>query len=348
MEFCPGTNLLFGQNGQGKTNLLEAIYMLGYGRSFRTGTPRDCIRHGARGLRVHGEVEHQGLCRDLGIVVPDDEDKKLTIFHKPVGLAEFVGNLHVLAFTQEHLKVVRGGPAERRAFLDRALITANPGHIQRIAAYSRALKQRNRILGSALSSGVRADRTLLEAWEEKLAREGSQILCNRRRYIEEMKKEIGDPLCSRESIGIRYEASGVKTGADAAALESEFRENLQELRRNDERRGFTTIGPHRDDLKIELDGKPLADFGSAGQQRSALLALYFAQMEIHFKKRGFYPLFLMDDVEAELDNERLLAFLAHLEQRTQTFLTTAKEQVLPTLPRDSRRYRVREGTVVQV
>ena len=125
----------------------------------------------------------------------------------------------------------------------------------------------------------------------------------------------------------------------------EFRERLRAARSTDERRALTTIGPHRDDLKLILNGKSLADFGSAGQQRSSLLALYFAQMEIHCKNQGFYPVFLMDDVEAELDNERLQAFLDHLSQRTQTFLTTAKARVLPSMPEGARRFRVHEGTI---
>ena len=156
IEFCPGTNLLFGQNGQGKTNLLEAIYLLGYGRSFRTATPKDCIQHGSGEARVDGTIEHRSLIRDLGIQIPLEEEKRQLLFGKTVGLSEFIGNFHALAFTQEHLKVVRGGPAERRAFIDRALVMASPGHMQRIASYSRALKQRNRILGSCSGKRIQA------------------------------------------------------------------------------------------------------------------------------------------------------------------------------------------------
>jgi DNA replication and repair protein RecF len=346
IECGSGTNLFFGPNGQGKTNLLEAIYLLGYGRSFRSATPKDCIQHGAQECRVDGKVEHASLIRELGVSLSRTDEKQLLLHRKPAGLAEFIGKFHALAFTQEHLKIVRGGPVERRAFLDRALITASPGHMQRIASYGRALKQRNRILGNALGRGIKADHGLLDAWEEALAREGSRLLWNRFKYVEEMKRELINPLCRHESLEIRYVTAAAGKATGIQEIENGFRDRLRNSRGVDERKGFTTVGPHRDDLLLLLNERPLADFGSAGQQRSSLLALYFSQMEIHHKTLGFYPIFLMDDVEAELDNERLQAFLDHLATRTQTFLTTAKEQVLPSLPAQACRFRVVAGKIV--
>lgn len=345
LEFCPGTNLFCGRNGQGKTNLLEAVYLLGYGRSFRTSSPRECIQHGSKECRLEGTIEHGSMLRDLGISLSQSEEKKLSLHNKVVGLADFIGNFHTLAFTQEHLKIVHGGPAERRAFLDRAMITAYPGHMQRLAAYGRALKQRNHLLGSALGSGGKMDRQLLESWDEQLVQEGVRILRNRRKYVAAMKEEFLNPLCSSEKLEIQYSSMVAAAGTGDEEVEGEFRKRLREARSIDERKGFTTIGPHRDDLTLLLNGKSLADFGSAGQQRSALLALYFAQMEIHRRTCGFYPVFLMDDVEAELDSQRLQAFLEHLAHRTQTFLTTAKEQFLPPLGADALRFRVTAGQV---
>jgi DNA replication and repair protein RecF len=345
IDFCPGTNLFFGQNGQGKTNLMEAIYLLSYGRSFRTSSPRDSIRHGAPASSVTGKIEHGSMIRDVGVLLSATEEKKLLVHQKVVGLGEFIGKFHALAFTQEHLKVVRGGPAERRAFIDRAMITSFPGHMQRLAGYGRALKQRNHLLATAARSGGRIDGELIESWDEKLIQEGSRIIRNRRDYIEAMTKALGNPLSSSENLEIRYVSRILTEGAEDREIEGIFRMRLREARAGDERRGFTTVGPHRDELKLLLDERTLADFGSAGQQRSCLLALYFAQMEIHRRSCGFYPVFLMDDVEAELDRERLEAFLAHLAPRTQTFLTTAKEQFLPPLGTDARRYRVQAGRV---
>jgi DNA replication and repair protein RecF len=343
--FCPGTNLFFGRNGQGKTNLLESIFLLGYGRSFRTSSPRECIQHGQPECRMEARIEHNTGAKDLGITISQAEEKQLLLYRKPVGLGDFIGHFQVLAFTQEHLKVVRAGPGERRAFLDRALIHAYPGHMQRLAAYSRILKQRNRLLGDACASGVSADRASIESWDEKLIQEGSRILWNRMDYVAEMKKELAHPLCANEELEIHYASAAAGSQTDLRDLEGEFRQRLREASRADEKRGFTTVGPHRDDLKLLLNGKSLADYGSAGQQRSCLLALYFAQMEIHRKTRGFYPVFLMDDMEAELDMLRLQALLDHLAQRTQTFLTSAKEQWLPDFGPAAMRFQVQSGRI---
>jgi DNA replication and repair protein RecF len=256
-----------------------------------------------------------------------------------------VGSLHVLAFTQEHLKVVRGGPSERRAFLDRAMISIYPGHMQRLAAYCRTLKHRNQMLGAALAQGRKPDVTLLESWDEKLVYEGSRILGNRRRYVEEIRKDLAGDFWSHETLEIRYASTVPAEGNDLEEIETGFRRRLGEARSLDERRGFTSVGPHRDDLRLLLDGKSLADFGSAGQQRSWLLSLYFSQMEIHRKTCGFFPVFLMDDVEAELDDQRLQVFLGYLSGRTQTFLTTAKEHALPPLGLETRRFRISDGRI---
>jgi len=348
VDFCPGTNLLFGCNGQGKTNLLEAIYLLGYGRSFRTSNPRECIRHQQDECVLEGRVEHGSGVREVGLSVSRDQGKKLLLFRKPVDLEEFIGNLHVLAFTQEHLKVVRGGPGERRAFIDRALLAIQPGHIRHLASYLRTLKHRNHLLGAALARGVKPDAMLLDSWDDELIREGSCIQGNRIRYVEQIRAELAVGLWNREILEVSYRSTVPAEGDGVEEIGRGFRRKLGEARKLDERRGFTSVGPHRDDLMLLLDGKSLADFGSAGQQRSWLLSLYFSQMEIHRKTCGFFPVFLMDDVEAELDDRRLRAFLEHLSGRTQTFLTTAKKHALPPLGPDAARFRVGEGRIVSL
>ncbi len=344
-DFCAGTNLFLGQNGQGKTNLLEAIYFLGYARSFRTATPKDCIRHQHRECSANATIQHGLITRDLGVRISVTENKQLFLRHKPAGLGDFIGNFHALAFTQEHLKVVRGGPAERRAFLDRALVNVCPGHMQHLAGYGRALRQRNHLLASAVARGLKVDPTLLDSWDEKLIEEGSQVILNRLAYVEKMKGETVNAFSDKETLELRYSTTISPETGDVGRVKDDLRGRLAAVRSADERRGFTTAGPHRDDLTLLLNGKSLSDFGSAGQQRSCLLSLYFAQMEIHHKACGFYPVFLMDDVEAELDDRRLTAFLEYLSHRSQTFLTTAKEHALPPLGSEARRFRIEDGQI---
>ncbi len=346
LELSPaeGTNLLSGRNGQGKTNLLEAMYLLGYGRSFRTSTPKDCIRHNQNQCVIEGTVEHGSLTRNLKISI-GREEKKLFLFGKPASIDQFVGNLHLLAFTHEHLKVVRGAPADRRAFLDRAMVTLYPGHVSHLAAYERALKQRNRVLATGRDGNVRVDPNLLDSWDESLVKPGARILWHRWQYTEEMKRQVPLGLFGTEVLKMHY-LSTVTTDSDAVAqIEEQFRARLLQARPNDLRTGYTSVGPHRDDLKLFVNGKSLIDFGSAGQQRSGLLSLYFSQMEIHHRFHGFYPVFLVDDAEAELDEQRLRTFLQYIAERTQLFLTSAKDFLLPFMPVDTRCFGVKDGVV---
>jgi DNA replication and repair protein RecF len=346
LEIVPstGTSLFFGQNGQGKTNLLESIYLLAYGKSFRTSNPKDCIQHGQQECRVEGTIEHGSLKRDLLVSITRSE-KKLFLLGKPAPLDQFAGNLHLLAFTHEHLNVVRGSPADRRAFLDRAMISLYPGHIGCLASYGRALKQRNRILSSEREGrGISPD-NLLESWDEALVKPGARILWNRFRYVEQMKKELPQGLFGAEALKMHYYSTVDADNGELSDIENHFSKTLRNAWINDRRTGYTSVGPHRDDLKLYVNGKSLIDFGSAGQQRSGLLTLYFSQMEIHHKMNGFYPVFIVDDAEAELDEQRLNAFLKYLSQRTQTFLTSAKKFLLSAILENTGYFEVHNGKI---
>jgi len=344
IQLSPGTSLFLGRNGQGKTNLLEAIYLLGYGKSFRTATPKDCIRHGENESRVQGSVKQGELVRELQVSI-SRSGKRLYLHGKEEPLDAFVGNLHLLAFTGEHLSVVRGGPGERRAFLDRAMVMLYPSHLRHLTSYSRALKQRNRVLSGAREKRRAPDEGFLSSWEETLVQDGSKIISNRMSYTERMKEELPIGLFGAEQLEAKYVSTIVRAPATLDAITSAFREKLMRVRDADLRMGFTTVGPHRDELRLVIEGKPLAGFGSAGQQRSALISMYIAQMEIHRRAHSFYPVFLVDDVEAELDEGRLQTFLSYLAERTQTFLTTAKETMDPWMPSGLRRFEVSAGTV---
>ena len=346
LEIFPSAdaNLFSGLNGQGKTNLLESIYFLGYGKSFRTSTPKDCIQHGRTECRVEGTVEHGSLSRNLQVTITPTE-KKLFLLGKPVALDEFVGNLHLLAFTHEHLNVVRGSPADRRAFLDRAMVTLYPGHVSHLAAYSRSLKQRNSMLSAAREGRGSLEKSLLDSWDESIIRPGARIVSNRLRYVHQMKQELPQGLFGTEEMKLHYFSTLAAEDLEIGRIEELFRSRLYQARASDQRTGYTSAGPHRDDLKIYVNGKSLVDFGSAGQQRSGLLSLYFSQMEIHRKAHGFYPVFLVDDAEAELDTRRIDTFLKYLSQRTQTFLTSAKDFILTAVPANTRHFEVQNGVI---
>jgi DNA replication and repair protein RecF len=340
----PGTSLFSGRNGQGKTNILEAIYLLAYGKSFRSSKPKDCIQYGQPQCRVEGIIEQESLRRDLAVVINGSE-KKLIVLGKTASLDGFVGNLHLLAFTHEHLNVVRGGPADRRAFIDRAMVSLFPGHVGNLTEYGRALKQRNSVLSSMRDGKIPEDGCLIDTWDEALVKPGARILFNRIRYVEKMKEKLPQGLFGTEVLKLHYLSTMNAEDDTIASFEKSFLKKLQDAREKDKRTGFTSVGAHRDDLLLYVNGKSLVDFGSAGQQRSGLLALYFSQMEIHFNVHKFYPVFLVDDAEAELDPFRLNTFLQYLSSRTQTILTSSKDFLLSSLPENTGHFEVSNGTV---
>lgn len=348
LEIVPseGTTLFVGRNGQGKTNLLEAMYFLAFGRSFRTSIPRECIQHNERECCIEGTVVHGSLSRDLQVRISRTE-KKLFLHGKPVTPDTFVGNLHLLAFTQDHLNVVRKSPKDRRAFLDRAMATIYPGHVSCLAVYGRALKQRNRILSAAREGKEHLNDSLLDSWDEAIVKQGSRILQNRVHYVDQMKQHLPQNLFGSEELKMHYVSTVLGKDNSLSGVEDVFRKRLLQVRGCDQRIGATSVGPHRDDLKLYVNGKSLVDFGSAGQQRSSLLALYFSQMEIHRRTHGFYPVFLVDDAEAELDEQRLNTFLKYLSQRTQTFLTSAKDFMLPVVSQETCRMEVLNGGIIK-
>ena len=342
----PGITLFSGCNGQGKTNILEAIYLLAYSKSFHTSTPKECVKYNAPCCRVDGVIEQGSLSRDIAVTINGTE-KKVFLFGKPVPLNEFIGNLHLFAFTREHLGVVRGSPADRRAFLDRAMVSLYPEHIANLAVYNRALKQRNNVL-SAVRDGKKAyEARLIDVWDEALAHSGASVLLNRLKYVEKIKTKLPKGLFASEELKIHYISSLGIDSDDISSIKDIFRKKLWSVRERDRCSGYTSVGTHRDDLKMYVNGKSLVDFGSSGQQRSSLLSLYFSQMEIHFNEHGFYPVFIVDDAEAELDEERLLIFLSYLSSRTQTLLTSTRNFLKNSIYGDVLHFEVKDGEVLE-
>jgi DNA replication and repair protein RecF len=204
------------------------------------------------------------------------------------------------------------------------------------------------MLASAREGRNRIEEELLDSWDESIIRPGARILSNRLRYVERMKQELPQGIFSAEALKMHYFSTIESEDFEVPRIEEVFRQRLRQARSDDQRTGYTSVGPHRDDLKLYVNGKSLVDFGSAGQQRSGLLTLYFSQMEIHRKTHGFYPVFLVDDAEAELDTQRIDTFLKFLSQRTQTFLTSAKDFLLSSIPEHTRHFDVQNGKVFPV
>jgi DNA replication and repair protein RecF len=314
-------NLLYGCNGQGKTNLLEAIYLLGNPRSFRNSKLPEFIRHGQSQAMVSGNVESAGVASQIRLTL-ETGGRRVEIDNKGIKRAsDLHGRLNSVVFSPDDTGMVKSGPEARRRYLDRAVYTGDIGYLHCWHDYHRVLKQRNHLLKSQ-------DRSGLDVWTEKLAVAGAEVIERRQQYVAlldvQLQKNYATISGGSETAGIDYQPEGVKETERSAICES-LLQLFARHSRSDERYGTTTAGPHRDDLSFTLNERNLKSFGSQGQQKSFVLALKMAEMENLQEIFGEPPLLLLDDMSSELDAQRNGNLMDYLTSRDiQVFITTTE------------------------
>jgi DNA replication and repair protein RecF len=344
LDLAPGLTALVGANGEGKTNLLEALGWLATLGSFRGAPTEALVRRGAPFAVVRAEAEREG--RDLLIeaqLQPTGRNRVL-VNRQPLRRArDLLGSLRVTVFTPDDLAVVKDGPGERRRMLDDALVSLHPRHDALRAEVDKVLRQRNALLRQA---GGRLDESAaftLDVWDAKLAEAGGELVAARLDLLARVGPVLGtmyDALARRPArVGAAYESAwgaGSDGGRDpdAAALGAALATALGRARSDDVRRGVSTVGPHRDELALTIGAAPARTQASQGEQRSLALALRLAVHDVVTAATGTPPVLLLDDVFSELDPDRSAALLAHLPPG-QTLLTSASA-----LPPDARPDRV--------
>lgn len=341
---APGLNILIGENGAGKTNWLEAIGILASSRSFRTVRLAEALAFGSETGTVSGDVrESPEIVRRLQVVV-GTAAKTLLVNDKKETVQGYLGQLHAVVFTADELDIVRGQPEARRRFLDSAIVSLHPPFVQVFADYSRIVKQKNALLQQARDAGSAADRVHASVvpWNQQLASNAARIHRARLRIVERLNDALERSLFSREEIGVAYRSS-LEGKGDLADYEALMNERLELRLQAEIAAGHCLVGPHRDDLEITFDGLDIRKFGSSGQQRSALLLLLLASIAVYNATRGEYPLFLIDDIDAELDYRRIGSLLEYLDGKTQTFVTTSKDSFTERFGARGRIFRVQAG-----
>ncbi|HEY3039753.1 MAG TPA: DNA replication and repair protein RecF [Pyrinomonadaceae bacterium] len=321
----PGLNIIHGNNGQGKTNWLEAIHTLSRTKSFRTQRLQESIRFGEQTASIEGQVSTgNDLRRDLRVTLKENT-KSIWVNGKREQLARYLGLLQVFAFTADQLEVVRGMPEARRHFIDRGIASLRPAYVHTVSDYNKVIKQKNRILQDSSERELRLEETqsLIAPWNEQLGRLGAEIHKARIDYTDRLNNALERRLFEPAELQIRY-SSSLESKGDLNDYEALLRERLQLRLPAEVVAARALVGPHRDDLAIHLEGREMRVYGSSGQQRSALLLLDLAAISVYNSWHQDYPLFLVDDVDAELDEKRIKRLLEYLEGRTQTFITTSK------------------------
>jgi DNA replication and repair protein RecF len=338
-------NVFVGQNGQGKTNLLEAIYVVATLRSFRTSRLADLVAFDrADPAQLGARVEKDGLTRIYQVELSQGARRVLLDGKAVRPIARYFGGFNVVVFTPEDLALPRGAPGERRKFLDRAVFNQGPEYLAAIQDYEKVLKQRNTVLKQA-AQGMSSQRveSLLEVYDHQLASLGSVVAKTRARFVETIRGELAHAF---QQIGRSEHVAGVRYESKTAGLTVEQIEaHLHETHARDLATESTQSGPHRDDLAFELDDRAAGDFASQGQLRAIMLAWKTAELALLAKTHGELPILLLDDVSSELDPSRNAYLFEHLANRAgQCFITTTSAgHVL--LSRDRADYRIENGQI---
>jgi DNA replication and repair protein RecF len=325
-----GLTVLFGSNGQGKTNVIEAIYFLASLRSFRTSRTRELIRAGeSQPARLAGLVEGGGLTRRVDVEVAEGT-RTATLDGKRVrGAAAIFGALSVVLFVPEDLLLPRAPPATRRRYLDLAVFNVDRTFFREASAFQRVLKSRNAVLRTG-----RLSPTLIATYDEELARTGARVVTRRRALAGELAPRMAAlfrELHGDLAVELRYRSDArVEAMGDEVSIRAALLEGLERQREVDERRRFTSFGPHTDDLEIVLAGRPAREHASQGQLRSLVLALKLAELGNVAERRADAPVLLLDDVPSELDPERrrfLFEMIGSLS--CQTVISVADRSLVP-------------------
>lgn len=323
LQPAPGLNVFVGRNAQGKSNLLEAISLLGTGKSFRTSRERDLIRDGFELATISGEAEVRAGAVRLGCTItatPRGTRKMYAVNGRPVRYATFLGSLRVVTFVPADLQMVIGSPAGRRSFVNTALAQEQRTYYHDLARYQKALAQK----AALLRAGGEPDRDLLAIYNETLVESGTAMMLAREQFIAvlgEAAARVHAQWSGGEELEVRYRPSVPFEVAAQDAIAGAFSARLRALAEQERIRQMSLAGPHRDDLELLLNGRSLAAYGSQGQQRTAVLALKVAEYSVMRERSGEAPLLLLDDVLSELDPVRAQAFMEGVGAFEQAFIT---------------------------
>jgi DNA replication and repair protein RecF len=335
VEFTPGFHLLLGNNAQGKTNILEAIYLLSTLRSFRGVASAQMVRHGQSGFFVGGKTHHAG---DHEIKIYwSAKERNLGIDGRPIRrMSEFVGVFRSVVFCSEDIQLVKGPASRRRRYLDLLLTQTHPTYLPLLQRYVRSVRSRNALLKHRV-----IDPSALEAFTQEMVATGNELITLRQKILPEIS-----PIACDAYRRITNAAEEFRLDY-ASSVRSDFAVELRKQEARERAMRTTLVGPHRDELLLTLDAKSAAQFGSEGQKRSVAIALKMAQAEYLTQVHGSPPVLLIDDIMGELDVKRRSGFLPLLrrahQSRSQVFMTCTEENWPTELSKELHRWEVKAG-----
>lgn len=326
LKFSPNVNFIYGENAQGKTNLLESVWMFTGARSFRGTKDADLINFNETSAKLEGKFFFEKREQEISVFFGDGKRK---VFLNGVGKpypTNIIGKFRTVLFSPVQLSLISGGPEGRRKFLDAAICQLKPTYTALLIRYNQTLRHRNALLKKAVSE--KASENFLDVWDDKLADVGALIVKQRLEYLEILKKEAAEIYFEisngREKLSVNYISSfskNLSTDDSVSQIKNALKSRLERTRLSDIKLGSTSAGPHKDELEIFIDDKKVRYFGSQGQQRSAALSLKLAEAAVLEQKIGEPPVILLDDVMSELDDYRKSYMINKIRNR-QVFITS--------------------------
>lgn len=337
IELNPHINIFYGDNAQGKTNILEAIFISGFGKSFRTSKEKEMIKLGENFLE--STVFYQKSDRDGKIRIVISNKKQIEVNGVKIKkLSELIGKINLVIFTPDDIQILKSGPEKRRKFLDMMIGQLRPKYVYILNLYLKTLEQRNNYLKQIKEENKTEN--MLEIWDEKLA-EYAEIICKyRTEFIEKINSKIkkihSEVTSNSEEINIEYitECSNMEI----------YLQLLKQRRKLDIIKGYTTKGIHRDDFKCIINNKEIEAYGSQGQHRTAILSLKLSELYVIYDEIGEYPILLLDDFMSELDEKRRKSFLSYIKD-TQVIITCTEKMELGNINK-YKLFNVKNGKII--
>lgn len=349
----PEVNILIGENAQGKTNLLESIYVLALAKSHRTSNDKELIRFNSEYAKIEGELSYRHGTMPLTMFITK-KGKQVKVNHlEQSRLTQYIGHLNVVLFAPEDLNIVKGSPQIRRRFIDMELGQISAVYLNDLAQYQRILKQKNNYL-KQLQIGQKTDTTMLEVLNQQFAEYALKVTLRREHFIKELET-LAQPIHAgitnhRETLTLDYVPSLKLSNYEAnqSELIEEVLALLNDNLQREKERGVCLYGPHRDDLSFNVNGMDAQTYGSQGQQRTTALSIKLAEIELMNIEVGEYPILLLDDVLSELDDSRQTHLLSTIQHKVQTFVTTTSvEGIDHEIMNNAKLYRISQGEILK-
>ena len=344
LDFSNLRNIIIGENAQGKTNLIEAIYLCAFAKSFRTNNSADLLMFGKELAVVNANITSEDIDKNIRICINNRGKKMISKDSKLVQrTADLLKNFVVIVFSPEDLRIIKDSPEKRRSFLNTEISQLSPKYCEHLRQYNEALKQKNALLKDSFSNN-NYDDSLLDIFDEQLSMHGFEIIKARRNFIKglsEKANQIQNSISgAKETLNIRIDETIIASSAE------DFKKELLAKRDNDKNYGMSSAGPHRDDLIFLVNDKNARKFASQGQQRTIALSLKLAEIEIAKEVLNETPVLLLDDVLSELDIERQ-NFLINEISDVQLFITTTElNDLIKSKIKDANIIKIQDGKVI--